>query len=148
MRAVIQRVSRASVTVEGEITGRIEKGIVVLLGVASGDTEAEVLRLADKIVHLRIFENEAGRFDRSLIDVRGEALVVSQFTLYGDCRRGRRPDFTKAARPEIAEPLYERFVRCLREKGIPTETGKFAAMMQVEIYNDGPVTVILDTENL
>ncbi len=146
MRAVIQRVSEASVTVDGQIIGQIQKGIVILLGVTSTDTEEEVRWLAQKCMNLRIFENTSGKFDHSLQDVGGAALVVSQFTLYGDCRRGRRPDFTKAARPEIAEPLYEAFVQYLRNAGVHTETGRFAAMMQVEIHNDGPVTLVIDTE--
>jgi D-aminoacyl-tRNA deacylase len=145
VRAVVQRVSRASVKVDGRVTGRIERGVVILVGVAKGDTEADAVWLAEKCVHLRIFENEDGKFDKSLLDIRGAALVVSQFTLFGDCRRGRRPDFTGAAEPKLAESLYERFVECIRESGAEVQTGVFRAMMQVEIHNDGPVTLILDS---
>jgi D-tyrosyl-tRNA(Tyr) deacylase len=147
MRAVIQRVSKASVTVDSAVVGRIGRGLVILLGVKSSDTQEDLNWLAEKCVHLRIFENEAGKFHHSLLEIGGEALVVSQFTLYGDARRGRRPGFTDAAPPGIAEPLYERFVHTLQSKGVHVETGRFAAMMDVEIHNDGPVTLILDTED-
>jgi len=146
MRAVIQRVTSASVTFkETAATRSIERGIVVLLGVSPDDTEKDALWLASKIVDLRIFPNEAGKFDLSLRDINGSALVVSQFTLYADCRRGKRPDFTQAARPELAEILYEHFVEHLRDRTITTETGQFAADMLVSINNDGPVTIILDS---
>ena len=140
MRAVVQRVREASVTVDGEVVAACRAGTVVLLGVASDDTADVAKRLAGKVARLRVFENEAGRFDRSLLDVRGEALVVSQFTLIADTKRGTRPDFSKAARPEVAEPLYERFCEALRELGVPVQTGVFGARMQVSLVNDGPVT--------
>jgi D-aminoacyl-tRNA deacylase len=145
VRAVVQRVLEASVTVHGEIVASCGPGLVVLLGVASGDGAPEAERLAGKIARLRIFENDQGRFDLSLLDVGGEALVVSQFTLLADSKRqkGTRPDFSKAARPEVAEPLYERFVKALRAEGVPVQTGVFGARMQVHLVNDGPVTIIL-----
>ncbi len=145
MRAVVQRVSEASVTVDGQITGAIGRGFLVLLGVTHTDGEAEALWLARKIAGLRIFEDEAGKFNLALAEVRGAALVVSQFTLYGDARKGRRPSFTDAARPEHAEPLCDRFVELLRAEGVPVETGVFGAMMAVQLVNDGPVTLWLDT---
>ena len=146
MRAVVQRVRSASVTVADEIVAEIAPGLVVLLGVAEEDAVVEAERLAGKVARLRIFENDEGRFDRSLLDVSGEALVVSQFTLIADSRRqkGTRPDFSGAARPEVAEPLYERFCEALREPGVPVQTGVFGARMQVSIVNDGPVTIVLD----
>ncbi len=147
MRAVVQRVTRGSVSVGPELTGQIDRGLVVLLGIKKGDTESEALWLARKIANLRIFEDDAGRFNRSLLDVAGAALVVSQFTLYGDARRGRRPSFTDAARPEVAAPLVERFCSLLRGQGVSqVEAGRFQARMLVEIHNDGPVTIILDTD--
>ena len=146
MRAVVQRVSQASVTVGGEVVSRIGHGALVLLGIASGDTPVASERLAGKVARLRVFENEDGRFDRSLLDVEGEALVVSQFTLLAESKRqkGTRPDFSKAARPEVAEPLYERFCEALREFGVPVQTGVFGARMEVSLVNDGPVTILLD----
>jgi D-tyrosyl-tRNA(Tyr) deacylase len=146
MRAVVQRVARGAVRVEERLVGEVGSGFLVLLGVAAGDGEAEAERLAGKVARLRIFEDGAGRFDRSLVDVGGAALVVSQFTLIADSRRqkGTRPDFSKAARPEIAEPLYERFCDELRALGVPVEQGVFGARMEVELVNDGPVTIILD----
>jgi D-tyrosyl-tRNA(Tyr) deacylase len=140
MRAVVQRVSEARVTPGGAIG----PGLCVLLGVADGDAEAEAEQLAGKVARLRIFENEDGKFDRSLLDVRGEALVVSQFTLIADTSKGTRPSFTHAARPEVAEPPYERFCQALRDLGVPVENGSFGARMQLELVNDGPVTIILD----
>jgi D-tyrosyl-tRNA(Tyr) deacylase len=142
VRAVVQRVSRASVSPGGEIG----TGLVVLLGVATTDEVSYADRLAGKVARLRIFEDENGKFDRSLLDTGGEVLVVSQFTLIADSRRqkGTRPDFSKAARPEVAEPIYERFCYALRELGVPVETGVFGAKMQVELVNDGPVTIVLD----
>jgi len=144
MRAVVQRVSKARVVVGDETVGSIGAGLCVLLGVASTDEPKDADRLAGKIARLRIFENEAGKFDLSVLDVGGEALVVSQFTLIAGTAKGNRPDFTKAARPEVAEPLYERFCDALRDLGVPVETGVFGARMQVELVNDGPVTIILD----
>ncbi len=146
MRALIQRVRRAAVSVEGLTIGEIDLGLAILLGVRTGDTDENAAWLADKITHLRIFDDEAGRFDRSLHDVEGAALVVPQFTLYGDARRGRRPSFSDAAPPEQAEPLYERFCQHLRQQDIPVKTGRFGAHMLVEIHNDGPVTLWLDTD--
>ena len=142
MRAVVQRVSRASVAPGGAIG----PGLCVLLGVARGDDEAVGARLAGKVARLRIFENDAGRFDRSLLDTGGAALVVSQFTLLADAGSGTRPDFSGAARPAVAEPLYERFCGALRALGIDVETGVFGARMQVELVNDGPVTIVVDVE--
>lgn len=146
MRAVIQRVSRASVTVDGRVVGEIGQGLLVLVGVTHADTRAEAGWLARKIAGLRIFEDDAGKLNRSLADVEGGVLVVSQFTLYGDARRGRRPDFLAAARPEQAEPLIEYFVEQLRAAGLPVATGQFRAEMQVALVNDGPVTLWLTTE--
>jgi len=144
VRAVVQRVTRASVSIEGEVAGVIETGLVVLLGVKPGDDERAIDFLAEKIANLRIFPDDDGKMNRSVLDVGGAALVVSQFTLYGDCRKGRRPSFIDAAPPEIAEPLYERFVARLRGCGLNVETGRFAADMKVELINDGPVTLIID----
>ncbi|HVU77881.1 MAG TPA: D-aminoacyl-tRNA deacylase [Gaiellaceae bacterium] len=138
MKAVVQRVARASVTPGGSIGA----GLCVLLGIAEGDTEAEVVRFAEKIARLRIFANEDGKFDRSLLDTGGGALVVSQFTLIADTAKGNRPSFSGAARPEVAEPLYERFCSALRELGVQVATGVFGAHMQVELVNDGPVTIL------
>ncbi|MGE5630351.1 MAG: D-aminoacyl-tRNA deacylase [Caulobacteraceae bacterium] len=148
MRAVIQRVTSGSVTVEGRITGNIGKGFVVLLGVNENDTADDVVYMADKIVNLRIFEDEDEKMNLSLMDIKGELLVVSQFTLYGDCRKGRRPNFMSAARPEKAEALYNDFVSKCRKMGVKTETGIFQADMKVSIENDGPVTVIVDSEKI
>jgi len=144
MRALIQRVTKASVSVAGQVVGAIGPGLAVLLGIREGDSEAEAVWLAHKIAHLRIFADEQSKFNRSLLDTGGEALVVSQFTLYGDARKGLRPSFSDAARPEVAEPLIERFVELLRAEGVSVETGVFQAMMLVEIHNDGPVTIILE----
>jgi D-aminoacyl-tRNA deacylase len=147
MKAVIQRVKRASVTVDGQIVGQIGQGILVLLGVEQGDTDEDARHLADKTVNLRIFDDAEGRMNLSLEDVHGALLVVSQFTLLGDCRKGRRPSFIQAAPPELAEKLYETFVAAAGVRGIPVATGKFRAMMDVELVNDGPVTLILDTRS-
>ena len=144
MRAVVQRVSRASVRVAGEVRGEIDRGLCVLLGVARDDDRAAAERLAERVARLRIFENEEGKFDRSVLDVGGSALVVSQFTLIADTAKGNRPSFTDAARPEEAEPLYEAFCSALRGLGVRVETGVFGARMEVELTNDGPVTIILD----
>lgn len=144
MRALLQRVSTASVTVDDKIISRIEKGLVVLLGIGHGDGEEQTTFLAEKVANLRIFEDEAGKTNLSLLDVKGEAIVVSQFTLYADSRKGRRPSFTDAALPEVAEPLVSRFADLLRGHGVPTQTGQFGAHMLVEIHNDGPVTIWLE----
>lgn len=145
MKAVLQRVKRASVTVDGEIVGKIEKGLLVLLGVSKDDTTADADYLADKILNLRIFEDSEEKMNLSLIDVSGEILVVSQFTLYADTRKGRRPSFVQAASPEQANHLYEYLVSIFRTKLLRVETGKFQAMMDVELINDGPVTIIIDS---
>jgi D-tyrosyl-tRNA(Tyr) deacylase len=144
MRAVCQRVSRACVTVEGEVRGQIERGLVVLLGVQRGDDTDGAKRLGGKVARLRIFEGETGHFDQSLLDVGGAALVVSQFTLIADTRKGNRPSFTNAAPPEEAEPLYEDFCAALAEAGVQVERGVFGARMAVELVNEGPVTIVLD----
>ena len=144
MKVVLQRVRRASVQVEGELRAEIGHGALVLLGVADDDDAAGAERLAGKVARLRVFENEDGRFDRSLLDVGGAALVVSQFTLLADTSKGNRPSFTAAAHPEQAEPVYERFSAALRSLGVPVETGVFGVRMQVELVNDGPVTILLD----
>jgi D-aminoacyl-tRNA deacylase len=144
VRAVVQRVSEASVTVAGETVGAIGIGLVVLLGVARGDDGDAVARLAGKVARLRVFENEDGRFDRSLLDVGGEALVVSQFTLIADTAKGNRPSFSHAAPPEEAEPLVERFCEALRAEGVAVQSGVFGARMRVALVNDGPVTIVLD----
>ena len=148
MRAVLQRVSRAAVAIDGETIAAIERGLLVLLGVAPTDTADNVRWLAEKTASLRIFNDEAGKMNLSVADVGGAMLVVSQFTLYGDCRKGRRPSFLDAAPPDIAVPLYEAFVNALRSLGLPVRTGRFGAMMQVELVNDGPVTLILDTREV
>lgn len=145
MRAVLQRVSRAHVSVEGAVIGRIGLGLLVLLGVEQEDTEADAQQLADKTVQLRIFDDADGKMNLSLTEVGGAMLVVSQFTLLGDCRKGRRPSFVQAAAPEIAERLYETFVAAVGVQNIPVQTGKFRAMMDVELVNDGPVTILLDS---
>ena len=144
MRALLQRVSQASVTVEGAVVGAIKHGFVVLVGVTHDDGEAEAKWLANKIAGLRLFEDKAGKMNLSLFDVNGSVLVVSQFTLYGDARKGRRPSFTQAAPPEQAEPLVDYFADRLRARGLQVESGVFGAMMQVEIHNDGPVTLMLE----
>ncbi|MGI6075068.1 MAG: D-aminoacyl-tRNA deacylase [Pyramidobacter sp.] len=145
MRAVVQRVTSSSVDSEGVRSGAVGKGFCVLLGVAQDDTEEDAAWLAEKIVNLRVFEDEAGKMNLSLTDVGGQMLVVSQFTLYGDCRRGRRPSFSQAARPQQAKELYDTFVENVRSLGIHVETGVFQTMMTVNIVNDGPVTLIMDT---
>jgi D-tyrosyl-tRNA(Tyr) deacylase len=148
MRAVLQRVSRAKVTVEGETVGRIGRGILVLLGVAGSDTEKDAIYLLEKTLNIRIFEDAAGRMNLSLLDVKGELLVVSQFTLYGDTRKGRRPSFIEAAAPEKANSLYELFTSEARKQIEMVQTGRFQAMMSVELVNDGPVTILLDSKKL
>jgi D-aminoacyl-tRNA deacylase len=146
MRLVIQRVTLASVTVDDQIVGRCGTGFCILAGVKNGDTQAEAKWLANKVANLRVFEDAAGKMNLSLLDVKGEALVVSQFTLYANAQRGRRPDFIDAARPEQAEPLIDCFVEQLRAEGVHVQTGTFRAVMQVEIHNDGPVTILLERE--
>jgi D-tyrosyl-tRNA(Tyr) deacylase len=148
MRAVIQRVKSASVTVEGEVVSEIRKGLLVFLGVAQEDTLADIDYMANKIANLRIFEDDQGRMNLSILDIDGEALVVSQFTLYGDCRKGRRPSFIHAARPEKADPLYQAFMDEISRLGVPVKAGIFQAMMDVELINDGPVTMMLDSNKL
>ena len=145
MRAVIQRVRSASVTVDGAVVGRIARGVVVLVGIGQGDGAADIAYVARKVRELRLFEDEGGRLNRSLTEVGGAALVVSQFTLYGDCRRGRRPSFDAAAPPQAARAVYEALVGALRDDGTQVATGVFQAMMDVSLVNDGPVTVLLDS---
>jgi D-tyrosyl-tRNA(Tyr) deacylase len=144
VRAVVQRVTEASVTVDGAVSAESGAGLLVLLGIAAGDDADIAARLATKVANLRIFENEEGKFDRSLLDVGGEALVVSQFTLLADTGKGNRPSFTEAARPDVAQPLYELFVETLRRLGVSVQTGVFGARMEVKLVNDGPVTLVLD----
>ncbi len=145
MLAVIQRVNKSSVSINGKNIGKIGKGLLVLLGVAGDDKKADADFMAEKIVNLRIFEDENQKMNLSLIDTKGAMLVISQFTLLGDCRKGRRPSFFRAASPDIANELYERFINQVRKKGINVETGKFGAMMDVELINDGPVTIIVES---
>jgi len=145
LRIVLQRAKNAQVTVDGKVTGSIDRGLVLLVGFTDGDGEEDLRYLADKVVNLRIFEDENGKMNRSLLDVGGGILSVSQFTLYGDCRKGRRPSFIAAADPEIASRLYDRFNEKLRSHGVTVETGVFGAMMQVSFINDGPVTLILES---
>lgn len=146
MRAVVQRVSRASVTVNNEITGQIEQGFLVLLGVEQNDTQDDVIYLAQKTVGLRVFEDDAGKMNLALSDVNAKMLVVSQFTLLGDCRKGRRPSFVNAARPEQADELYQSFVAEVKGHGIEVATGRFQEHMDVELVNDGPITLLLDSK--
>ena len=148
MRAVLTRVKSASVTIDGEVTGRIGQGFLILLGVGPEDTEKECRYLAEKALGLRVFEDENGKMNLGLADVGGQVLVVSQFTLYGNCRKGRRPSFTDAAGPELGNALYERFLAICEELGYPPQHGSFGADMKVESINDGPVTLILDTDQL
>ncbi len=146
MRAVLQRVSRARVVIGDEVAGEIGRGLLVLLGVASNDTPEQARWLAEKLVGLRVFEDADGKMNLGLTDVGGAMLIVSQFTLYGDCRKGRRPSFIDAAPPESAIPLYEAFINAVKAQGVRTATGRFGAMMQVELVNDGPVTLIVDSK--
>lgn len=148
MRAVVQRVARANVTVEGAVTGAVNKGLLVLLGVAEGDTEKDLQYIADKVTGLRIFEDENGKMNLSVKDVGGEILSVSQFTLCGDCRKGKRPSFDKAAAPAVALEFYEKFNDLCRQQGINVYTGQFGAHMEVELLNDGPVTILLDSSKI
>jgi len=144
VKAVVQRVTQAQVSVDGQIVGRIQSGLVVLLGIGCADGEAEVQWMASKIANLRIFSDEEGKFNHSVLDVGGAVLLISQFTLYGDARKGRRPSFTEAASPQIAKPLVERMTQLLTDEGLIVETGQFQAHMLVELHNDGPVTIILE----
>jgi D-aminoacyl-tRNA deacylase len=148
MRAVIQRVAQASVAVDGETVGAIDHGLLVLLGVGQMDTPEDAVQLARKAVHLRIFDDADGKLNRSVLEVRGQMLVISQFTLYADCRKGRRPSFVEAARPESAKLLYEVFVAEARRQGVPVQTGEFQTLMDVALVNRGPVTLILDSQQL
>ncbi|RPH43443.1 MAG: D-tyrosyl-tRNA(Tyr) deacylase [Desulfobulbaceae bacterium] len=146
MRAVVQRVSRASVHVDQHLTGSIDNGLVVFLGIHPNDGPGEIQWMADKIIHLRIFNDEEGKMNRSLLDLGKEMLIISQFTLYGDCRKGRRPGYSDAAPPNLAEPIYQRFVGEVQRRGISVATGRFQASMEVELVNDGPVTLLIDSE--
>ena len=148
MRAVVQRVSEASVSVDGVVTGSVQHGLCVLIGVGISDSEADAQWLADKVVELRIFEDDAGKMNRSVLDVQGGVLAISQFTLFGDARKGTRPGFIDAARPELAQPLYARFCACVRARGVQVGEGLFRATMQVRIVNEGPVTLLLDSKKL
>jgi D-tyrosyl-tRNA(Tyr) deacylase len=148
MRAVVQRVQEARVSIEGQIVGHIERGFLVLIGIGKEDQEADADYLAAKIPHLRVFEDDEGRFNLSLLDIKGAILVVSQFTLFGDCRKGRRPSFTEAADPQQAQKLYHRFIAKLNENQISVATGEFQARMAVSLINDGPVTLLLDSKKL
>jgi len=144
MRIILQRVTFGRVSVDGRALAQIESGLVILVGIAPGDGEEQARYLAEKAANLRIFEDEAGKMSLSILEAGGEAIVVSQFTLYADMRKGRRPSFTDAALPEVASPLVERFAALLRQQGVPTQTGEFAAHMLVEIHNDGPVTIVME----
>lgn len=148
MKLVIQRVSSSSVEIDGKIEGSIKKGFLVLVGITHDDTKAIADKLIDKLIHLRVFEDEQGKMNLSLIDVKGEILSISQFTLYADCKKGRRPGFTNAAKPEIASPMYDYFNQMLRKQLIKVETGVFGADMKVSLVNDGPVTIILDSTEI
>jgi D-tyrosyl-tRNA(Tyr) deacylase len=148
MRAVVQRVNKAEVRVDGRVVGAVSQGMVVLLGVGKDDTLEDAQSLADKILNLRIFDDPEGRMNLSLLDTNGQLLCVSQFTLYGDCRKGRRPSYDQAARPEVACGLYEAFVAAAQAGGVTVQTGQFQAMMEVELVNDGPVTLLLDSERV
>ena len=148
VRAVVQRVSSATVAVEGKVTGEISSGLCVLVGVGQGDSEEDARWLADKVVDLRIFEDEQGKMNRSVLDVHGAVLAISQFTLFGDARKGTRPGFVDAARPEIAQPLYAKFCEQVRARGVQVGEGVFRATMQVRIVNEGPVTLLLDSKKL
>ena len=148
MRAVVQRVKRAEVRVNGQTVGSVGAGMLVLLGIGKGDTLKEAQSLADKVINLRIFDDQDSRMNLSLLETTGSLLCVSQFTLYGDCRKGRRPSYDRAAQPEIACHLYEAFVAAVRASGIAVETGRFQAMMDVELVNDGPVTLLVDSERV
>jgi D-aminoacyl-tRNA deacylase len=146
MRAVVQRVTEAKVSVEGQVIGEIDRGLVVLVGVGKDDTDKDISYLSEKIINLRIFEDENEKMNLSLLDIKGALLLVSQFTLFGDCRHGKRPGYDRAERPVEAEKIYNKFIDCCRNYNIKVETGKFQAMMAVEIHNDGPVTLLIDSK--
>ncbi|MGM0752302.1 MAG: D-aminoacyl-tRNA deacylase [Bacillota bacterium] len=146
MRVVLQRSKEASVTVDGEVKGAIRSGAVLLVGITHDDTEEDARYVAEKVVNLRIFEDDEGKMNHSLLDIEGEILSISQFTLYGDCRKGRRPNFMSAAKPDLAESVYDYFNEALKEKGVKVETGVFGAMMDVNLTNDGPVTLIIESK--
>lgn len=148
MKLVLQRVSHGAVRVDGQVVGSIDQGLVVLVGIGQGDTQATATRMVDKLLGLRIFADEAGKMNRSVVEVGGGVLMISQFTLYADCRKGRRPSFIQAAAPDQAKQLYEYCVDCVRRSGVRTQTGIFAADMQVSLVNDGPVTIVLDSAEL
>lgn len=148
MKIVLQRVTHSSVEIDGHINGKIQVGLMVLVGFCNSDNQKIIDKMVDKLIHLRIFEDENGKMNRSLLDVNGSILSISQFTLYADCRRGRRPGFTNAAKPDIAIPLYEYFNQAIKEKNIHVETGIFGADMKVSLLNDGPVTIILDSDEI
>ena len=148
MRAILQRVTNAEVKVDGEIIGSIGKGILIFLGVSDDDTEKDLQYIADKMINLRIFEDENGKMNLSVHDIQGELLIVSQFTLYGDCRKGRRPSFDKAGKPDFANEMYEKFIKYCSDSGLKTEHGEFGADMKVSLLNDGPVTIMLDSTKL
>lgn len=146
MKVVLQRSKEASVTIGEEVTGKIQSGFVLLVGITHEDTEEDARYIADKVVNLRVFEDEGGKMNHSLLDVKGEILSISQFTLYGDCRKGRRPNFMEAAKPDHARPIYEYFNQILEQKGVKVETGVFGEMMDVKLTNDGPVTLLLESK--
>ncbi len=148
MRAVVQRVKEASVEIGGAVVGRISKGVLIFIGVGEKDTDRECEYMANKIVNLRIFSDADDLMNLSLLDIKGDALIVSQFTLWGDCRKGRRPSFTEAARPEKAIPLYEKFIKLIKEQNINVSTGRFQEMMDVHLINDGPVTILIDSDKI
>jgi len=148
MKLVIQRVKESSVTIDGHVNGQIQKGFMVLVGFCQGDNEKIIDKMVDKMIHLRVFEDEEGKMNKSLFDVNGEILSISQFTLYADCRKGRRPGFSDAAKPDIAIPLYDYFNQCIKNQGIHVETGIFGADMKVSLLNDGPVTILLDSKEI
>ena len=148
MRLVIQRVSKASVEIEGKVNGKIDEGFMLLVGITNDDNKEVVEKMADKLINLRIFEDENEKLNLSLMDVKGEILSISQFTLYANCKKGRRPNFLDAAKPEISKPLYEYFNKALENAGVHTETGIFGAMMKVSLINDGPTTIILDSKEI
>ena len=148
MKVILQRVTQASCVVDGKVTGQIKDGYMALVGISADDQEELLEKMADKVINLRVFSDEEGKMNRSLLDVKGDILSISQFTLYADCKKGRRPSFTHAAKPDISSPMYDKFNEILREKGIHVETGIFGADMKISLLNDGPVTIILDSDEL